>query len=60
MDDVDTGEMDREGAAGATGPGQSRGEGGGATSSLSAQELAELLFRALRDGGPRGVAPGGQ
>ena len=50
MDDVDTDEMDREGAAGATGPGQSRGEGGGASSSLSAQELAELLFRALRDG----------
>jgi uncharacterized protein with von Willebrand factor type A (vWA) domain len=50
MDDVDTDEVEREGAAGATGPGQTRGEGGGATSSLSAQELAELLFRALRDG----------
>ncbi len=50
MDDVDTGEVDREGASGATGPGQSRGEGGGPSSSLSAQELAELLFRALRDG----------
>ncbi len=37
-----------DGAAGATGPGQSRGEGG-ASGSLSAQELAELLFRALRD-----------
>jgi len=49
MDDVDTDEMQREGAAGASGPGQSRGEGGGASSSLSAQELAELLFRALRD-----------
>ena len=43
-------EMDREGAAGASGPGQSRGEGGGASSSMSAQELADLLFRALRDG----------
>jgi uncharacterized protein with von Willebrand factor type A (vWA) domain len=43
-------EMSLEGAAGATGPGQSRGEGGGASSSLSAQELADLLFRALRDG----------
>jgi uncharacterized protein with von Willebrand factor type A (vWA) domain len=43
-------EIEREGAAGATGPGQSRGEGGGASSSLSAQELADLLFRALRDG----------
>jgi hypothetical protein len=50
MDDVDTDEMDREGAAGASGPGQSRGEGGGSSSSLSAQELADLLFRALRDG----------
>jgi uncharacterized protein len=50
MDEVDTGDMERDGAAGATGPGQSRGEGGGASSSLSAQELAELLFRALRDG----------
>ena len=43
-------EDSREGAAGASGPGQSRGEGGGASSSLSAQELADLLFRALRDG----------
>jgi hypothetical protein len=42
--------MTREGAAGASGPGQSRGEGGGASSSMSAQELADLLFRALRDG----------
>ena len=50
MDDVDTDSMDREGAAGASGPGQSRGEGGGSASSLSAQELADLLFRALRDG----------
>ncbi len=48
-DDVDN-ELEREGAAGASGPGQSRGEGGGASSSLSAQELADLLFRALRDG----------
>jgi uncharacterized protein with von Willebrand factor type A (vWA) domain len=40
----------REGAAGASGPGQARGEGGGASSSMSAQELADLLFRALRDG----------
>ncbi|MHB2028463.1 MAG: hypothetical protein ACYCPT_06560 [Acidimicrobiales bacterium] len=39
-----------EGATGATGPGQGRGEGGGAGSSLSAHELADLLFRALRDG----------
>ena len=43
-------DTNQEGAAGATGPGQSRGEGGGASSSLSAQELADLLFRALRDG----------
>ena len=40
----------RDGAAGASGPGQARGEGGGASSSMSAQELADLLFRALRDG----------
>ncbi len=45
--DVDQGESD--GAAGAVGPGQSRGQGG-AGSSLSAQELSELLFRALLDG----------
>ena len=44
-----------KGAAGASGPGQSRGEGGGATSSLSAQELADLLFRALRDGDREGL-----
>ena len=43
-------DVEREGGAGAAGPGQSRGEGGGATSSLSAQDLADLLFRALRDG----------
>jgi uncharacterized protein with von Willebrand factor type A (vWA) domain len=48
-DDLDN-ELEREGASGASGPGQSRSEGGGASSSLSAQELAELLFRALRDG----------
>jgi uncharacterized protein with von Willebrand factor type A (vWA) domain len=50
MGEGDGDELEREGAAGATGPGQSRGEGGGASSSLSAQELADLLFRALRDG----------
>ncbi len=49
-EDEDSDEMTREGAAGASGPGQSRGEGGGASSSMSAQELADLLFRALRDG----------
>ncbi len=43
-------DVEREGGAGAAGPGQSRGEGGGATSSLSAQDLADLLLRALRDG----------
>jgi uncharacterized protein with von Willebrand factor type A (vWA) domain len=47
---LDDDEMTRDGAAGASGPGQARGEGGGASSSLSAQELADLLFRALRDG----------
>ena len=49
-ENLDNDEMAREGAAGAQGPGQSRGLGGGSSSSLSAQELAELLFRALRDG----------
>ena len=43
-------ETTRDGAAGASGPGQARGEGGGGSSSMSAQELADLLFRALRDG----------
>ena len=38
------------GAPGATGPGQARGAGAGASGSMSAQELADLLFRALRDG----------
>ena len=41
---------EREGAAGATGPGQARGQGGGGGTTMSAQELAELLYRALRDG----------
>jgi uncharacterized protein with von Willebrand factor type A (vWA) domain len=48
-DEFDTDRDEREGAAGANGPGQSRGQGG-ATSSMSAQELSDLLFRALRDG----------
>ncbi|MGA2432278.1 MAG: VWA domain-containing protein [Acidimicrobiales bacterium] len=39
-----------EGAAGASGPGDARGEGGGASSSMSANELADLLYRALREG----------
>ena len=44
-------ELDEEnsGAAGASGAGPSRGQGGGATGAMSAQELTELLFRALRD-----------
>ena len=37
-----------EGASGASGPGQGRGQGGG--SGLSANELAEHLFRALLNG----------
>ncbi len=39
-----------DGAAGAEGPGQSRGDGGGGSSPLSAEQLADMLFRALRDG----------
>jgi hypothetical protein len=50
LEEGDGAEEAPEGAAGATGPGQSRGDGGGPSSSLSAQELADLLFRALRDG----------
>ncbi|HVB50431.1 MAG TPA: VWA domain-containing protein [Acidimicrobiales bacterium] len=42
-------EGDPEGAAGATGSGPSRGQGGGAAGAMSAQELADLLLRALRD-----------
>ncbi|MFZ1062435.1 MAG: VWA domain-containing protein, partial [Acidimicrobiales bacterium] len=37
-------------AQGASGPGEARGEGGGASSRMSAAELADLLFRALREG----------
>ncbi len=43
-EELQTSEQRNEGAAGT---GQSRGEGGGA---MSASELSELLFRALRDG----------
>ena len=50
LEESDDGAEAPDGAAGATGPGQSRGDGGGPSSSLSAQELADLLFRALRDG----------
>jgi uncharacterized protein len=42
-------ESDREGAAGASGAGPGRGLGGGA-SAMSANELSELLFRALMNG----------
>jgi uncharacterized protein len=42
-------DSDREGAAGASGPGPGRGQGGG-SSAMSASELSELLFRALRNG----------
>ena len=49
-DEMD-GERDAsEGAQGASGPGQGRGQGGGAAGAMSAQELADMLFRALRDG----------
>ena len=47
-EDLSDAELAREG--GPAGTGQLRGLGGGSSSSLSAQELAELLFRALRDG----------
>ena len=50
-DELDEHRRDREGAAGVEGLGPSRGEGAG-SSSMSAQELADLLFRALRDGDP--------
>ena len=33
-----------------SGPGEARGEGGGASSTMSAAELADLLYRALREG----------
>ncbi|MFY9783566.1 MAG: VWA domain-containing protein [Acidimicrobiales bacterium] len=42
-------ESDREGAAGASGAGPGRGLGGG-SSAMSANELSELLFRALMNG----------
>ena len=48
LSDLD--ESSNEASAGAPGPGEARGEGGGASSSMSANELADLLFRALRDG----------
>ncbi|MDE3107600.1 MAG: VWA domain-containing protein [Acidobacteriota bacterium] len=40
----------QDGAPGASGDGPSRGLGGGAAGAMSAQELADLLYRALRDG----------
>jgi uncharacterized protein with von Willebrand factor type A (vWA) domain len=40
---------EREGAAGASGPGP-RGRGGGGGGTMSARELADMLYRALRDG----------
>ncbi len=39
-----------DGDAGSPGSGQSRGDGGGSSAPLSAEQLADLLFRALRDG----------
>ena len=39
-----------DGDAGSPGSGQPRGDGGGSSAPLSAEQLADLLFRALRDG----------
>ncbi len=39
-----------DGDAGSPGSGQPRGDGGGSSTPLSAEQLADLLFRALRDG----------
>ncbi len=39
-----------DGDAGSPGSGQSQGDGGGASAPLSADQLADLLYRALRDG----------
>jgi hypothetical protein len=46
LDNESRDELEREGAAGGSGSGPGRGQGTGA-SSMSAQELLELLFRAL-------------
>lgn len=48
-DELDAHRREGDGATGADGSGPSRRAGGG-SSSMSAQELADLLFRALRDG----------
>src|SRR6204780_4564931 len=55
-DELTSGE-DREGAPGANGQGP-RGRGGGG-GSMSASELAEMLFRALRDGDLSAMRAGG-
>jgi uncharacterized protein len=39
-----------DGGTGASGPGRGRGRGGSSRTSLSAQELSEMLYQALRDG----------
>ena len=49
-ENADEESKESEGAEGAPGAGQAKGQGGGGGSSMSAQELSELLFRALRDG----------
>ena len=49
-EDADEEAEKSEEAEGASGAGQAKGQGGGGGSSMSAQELSELLFRALRDG----------
>ena len=45
-------------ATGLQGPGGSRGMGAGSSTTMSAEELADLLFRALRDGDQSGLRKG--
>ena len=44
-----------DGATGMRGPGRPSGLGGGSATTMSAEELAQMLFRALRDNDPQAI-----
>ncbi len=58
-EESEEGKKDSPEGSGLRGAGQSKGMGGGGSTTMSADELAQLLFRALRDGDASGIREGG-
>ncbi len=57
-EESEEGKKDSPEGSGLRGAGQSKGMGGGGSTTMSADELAQLLFRALRDGDASGIREG--